>query len=283
MSKAELSLKSLYKSLSASGKNLADFILANAERVPFLSVYEIAKAGKVSVATVSRLVRKLGYRTLKHFKVEMAKDSSAAPDYFYQQISAEDTEGELIEKVFRGNIKSLEDTLRLLSREELIAAVKRIAQARSLTFFGIGSSGFICRDAAMRFSLLGFPAQVFTDPNEIFFRATLAGREDVVAGVSHSGRTAITVKALELAQANRATTIGISNYLQSPLHGASSFFFCTSFPESQVKVTALSSRIAQLCIIDALYLLSTRFKKNLLDYERINARMESLLRLPERG
>ncbi len=134
----------------------------------------------------------------------------------------------------------------------------------------------------MRFSLLGLPAQALSDPSEVFFRAATAGQRDVAVGLSHSGRSLATVRALELARGGEALTVGIANYLRSPLHAASDFFFCTSFPETRVTVTALSSRVAQLCLIDAMYLLATRLRRAPRDYEQVNRRMESLLRLPER-
>ena len=283
MPKAELTIQSIYKSFSRVERQLADFIMAGRERIPSLSVREIAAAAGVSVAAVSRLARKVGFRNLKEFKLDLAREAARAPAYFYRAIEEGDSEAELVETVFRGNRRSLEDTLALLDKAALAAAVRRMAQARRLLFFGVGSSGFFARDAAMRFALLGFRAQVLTDPSEIFFHASTAGERDVAVGISHSGRTRITVQALELARAHGALTVGISNYLKSPLHAAASFFFCTSFPESRVTVTALSSRVAQLCLIDAMFLLATRFRKGPLDYDRINRGMEGLLRLPERN
>ena len=108
MSGASLKIKSLYNNLSKTERNLSDFILANIERIPFLSVYEIAEAAHVSVATVSRLVRKVGYGDLKNFKVEIAQDIVSPNNYFYEQIKASDSEEKLIDKVFLGNIKSLQ-------------------------------------------------------------------------------------------------------------------------------------------------------------------------------
>jgi DNA-binding MurR/RpiR family transcriptional regulator len=264
-------------------RRLAEYILEEKERVPFLSVYEIAEAGGVSVATVSRLVRKLGYRGLKDFKVELARSSDSTAGYFYQQIGPEDSDAELIEKVFRGNIKSLRDTLDILDRPTVEATVKTLCAASRLSFFGVGSSGFLARDAGMRFSIVGFRAQAFTDPNEIFFHAVESRHGDAAIGISHSGRTAVTVEALRLAKAGGAVTVGLSNYLGSPLHEQSDHFFCTSFPESRVKIAALSSRVAQLCILDALYLLCARCRGTVEEIEGVNDRLERLLRYPETG
>lgn len=59
---------------------------------------------------------------------------------------------------------------------------------------------------------------------------------------------------------------------------------CTSFPESRVEAAALSSLIAQLCLIDVLYLLVARYKAVSLEKaERLNARVEDVLCLPAKG
>jgi RpiR family carbohydrate utilization transcriptional regulator len=282
MSQAAIRLRSLMESLSGVERRLAEYILANQGRVPFLSVYQIAAAGGCSVASVSRLVRKLGYAGLREFKVELARSLGSEASYFYQEIRPEDSDADLAAKVFSGNIRSLEDTLRMLEVDTLRRAADRLASARRLYFFGVGGSGFLARDAGMRFSFLGFCSQGFSDPNEIFFHAVQAARGDVAVGISHSGRTAVTVEALRLAAEKGAATIGVSNYLGSPLHRRSAHFFCTSFPESSVRIAALSSRLAQMCLLDTLYLLCARIKGGLEEIEGINRNLERLLRYPVR-
>jgi DNA-binding MurR/RpiR family transcriptional regulator len=283
MASVELTLNSLYKKLSPVERRLADFILAGPERVPGLSVKQIASGASASVAAVSRLVRKAGFAGLREFKLELARERAVPPAYFYKAIEARDTDAELVTKVFLGNRQSLEDTFKLLDPAALVQAVRRMVRARALLFFGVGSSGILARDAAMRFSLLGLPAQALSDPSEVYFHAATAGERDVAVGLSHSGRSLVTVRALQLARSGKALTVGIANYLRSPLHAVSDFFFCTSFPETRVTVTALSSRVAQLCLIDAMYLLAARLRRASRDLQQVDRRMESLLRLPERS
>jgi DNA-binding MurR/RpiR family transcriptional regulator len=85
-----------------------------------------------------------------------------------------------------------------------------------------------------------------------------------------------------MARDNGAATIGISNYVQSPLHDSSTFFFCTSFPESHVKVSALSSRIAQMCLVDVIYLLCARCRGPSGNVDNLDRHLEDLLRFPEK-
>jgi DNA-binding MurR/RpiR family transcriptional regulator len=272
-------IRSLYSSLPSADRSIADYIVGNPERAPYRSVHEFARAGSVSVASVSRFVRKLGFSDFKEFKLELARETSGAVQDLFEEVTPQDTDEEITRKVFLGDIKSLEDTLKMLSFAELSSAAKAVCGCRRLVLFGIGGSGYVAHDAALRFSYLDLQAEAYVDASQIILQALRLGKGDVALGISHSGRSAITVEGTRLAREKGALAIGISNYPRSPLRSASEIFFCTSFPENRVKVAAISSRVAQLCILDALYLLVARHKKRLWDVERANALTERLLRI----
>ncbi len=271
-------IRSLYPSLPKAERNVADFIQADPERAPHRTVHEFAKAGGVSVASVSRFVRKLGFADFKEFKLELARDTTAAVQSLFEEIKPTDGDAEIARKVFLGNIKSLEDTLKILPVAELTQAARAICSCKRLVFFGIGGSGYVGHDAALRFSYLDFQAEAYEDASKILLQALRVTPRDVVVGISHSGRSAITVEGTRLAREKGALTIGISNYPRSPLRAASDLFFCTSFPENRVKVAAISSKVAQLCLLDALYLLAARHKEGLWDVEQVNALTERMIR-----
>ena len=71
-------IRSLYSSLPKAERKVADYILGNAEEAPHSSVQEFASIGGVSVASVSRFVRKLGFEDFKEFKLELARETSGA-------------------------------------------------------------------------------------------------------------------------------------------------------------------------------------------------------------
>ena len=275
-------IKSLLVSFSKAQRRLAEYVIANCEDIPFMSVHELADAAGVSVASISRFARVVGCESYKEFKTQLGKESLATFNNIYQAITPKDNESDIIDKVFSGNIKSLEETLRILNKADLVRAVEKIAKCHRLVFFGIGSSGYLVQDAALRFSQLDMQAEAYVDSYQILNQSLRLKKGDVAFGLSHSGRSAITVEALNLALKSGATTIGISNYLRSPLHKVSSIFLCTSFPESRVKVAALSSRIAQMGLIDAVYLLVARHKRiTLSKAELLNAQTERVLRLSQ--
>jgi RpiR family carbohydrate utilization transcriptional regulator len=272
-------IRSLYSSFQKAEKRVADYILANAEDAPRSSVQEYARAGGVSVASVSRFVRKMGLPDFKDFKLELARETGSTARDVFEQITSRDSDEEIVRKVFLATIRSIEDTLKILSFPDLMAAARAIVSCRRLIFIGVGGSGFVAREGALRFSYLDVQAEVYTDGSQILMQAMRVRPGEIVLGISHSGRSLITVEGLRVARDRGGITIGVSNYLRSPLRDASHHFFCTSFPEARVKVAALSSRAAQLCVLNALYLLTARHIRSIWDVEKVNALTERILRL----
>jgi len=272
-------IKSLSPDFTKAETKVAQYIMQHSEEVPFLSVYEVSSAVDVSVASVSRFVRRIGFSNFKDFKVELAKDSGTQVPDIYRAITPGDNNEEIVKKVFRGYVHSIEETLKILDVKNLIQVARILCRAGRVVLFGIGGSGIVAQDAALRLSHLDLQAEAYTDPLYIIIQARRMKKGDVVVGVSHSGRTRITCEAVRLAGQKGAITCGITNYMKAPLSNYTRYLFCTSFPEDKVKVAALSSRIAQLCIIDALYLLTAKNKDILWDTESLNRLTEQLLRL----
>jgi RpiR family transcriptional regulator, carbohydrate utilization regulator len=70
--------------------------------------------------------------------------------------------------------------------------------------------------------------------------------------VSHSGSTHETLAATQLAKQAGATTICITNYGKSPLLAHADIVLTTMARETRFRTEAMTSRIAELAIVDAL-------------------------------
>ena len=278
MSGTLVTISALRESLPAAEQRVADRVLKMPEQVPHLSVQALAKASRVSVASVIRLAKRTGCGSYSRFKINIAQELATPVSLIYEAITAQDSNTEIVRKVFAGNIRGLEDTLKMVRTADLVRAARLISRAGRIAVFGIGSSGNVVRDAAYRFSLLGMNSHAYTDPIEALSRALDLGKKDVAIAISHSGRSVMPIRALYLASAGGTATIGISNYASSPLSKICDSFFCTAFPESAVKAVALSSRVCQTCLIDALYLLTAHAMKDLSHVERVNALTEKHFR-----
>ena len=116
----------------------------------------------------------------------------------------------------------------------------------------IGGSEKVAEDAVNKFLRVGIMAYAYADTNMQRMTASLTTPEDVVIAISHSGATVATIESLALAKKNGAKSIVITNYSRSPILQYADISLFTSSRETRYKVESLSSRIAQLTILDTL-------------------------------
>jgi RpiR family transcriptional regulator, carbohydrate utilization regulator len=77
--------------------------------------------------------------------------------------------------------------------------------------------------------------------------------KDCAVFISHSGSTKDILQVLEVVKETGAKTICITNFAKSPLSQAVEIPLYTVSEETDYRSEALSSRIAQLTLIDTLY------------------------------
>jgi len=264
-------------SLTNAEGALADYILQNKEPVSRMSIYQLAEMVNVSVPTVTRLTKKVGCSGYRDFKFHLVSEVAVSPTH--QRAGESDANSALIDKVFLENIQNLQDTLSLLDAIDLIAFCNQMIKAKRIVFFGLGASNLVARYAALRFSHMDFQAEAYEDPLMMLLHAKRTDQRCAAIGISHSGETAITIKAIEIAKRNGAVTAGISNYINSPLSAACDHLFCTAYAENKVSAVALSSHIAQLAIIDAMYLLLAKNGRRTWNIREIDDTIAALLRV----
>jgi RpiR family transcriptional regulator, carbohydrate utilization regulator len=273
-----VTLRSLLDNLPASEKRVADYIIGHPNEVPFLSIHKLAEAGKTSVASVTRLAHRAGCGSFKELKIQLARGIDSEVAAVFEGISGDDSDETCIQKVFGGNIRSLQDTLRMVGLQELRRTAAAIARAGTTVFIGFGSSGYIAGDASLRFTHLGLRTGAYREPIEMMLNASLLQKGDVFVALSHSGRTEITRRASAEARKQGALTVGISNYPASPLAKGTDIFLCTAFSENLTRAAAVSSRISQICILDALHVITARHLENRTFIDRANKLVEEEFR-----
>jgi DNA-binding MurR/RpiR family transcriptional regulator len=126
-------------------------------------------------------------------------------------------------------------------------------KAKRIVVFGLGNSAAIAADAAHKFLRLGLNAQYCTDNHLQAIIASHIDRQSVAIAISHSGSSKDIVEALRLSKIGGAATIAITNYGSSPIVDAADICLFTKADETKHSILAMSSRIAQLAIFDAIY------------------------------
>ncbi len=124
--------------------------------------------------------------------------------------------------------------------------------AERIEIYGIGSAAPIAEDAHYRMLRIGLNAKVVVDSHIQAISASLTGPKVAVLTISHSGSTHETVLATRLAKEAGAKTICITNFGKSPIQAFADVLLFTMARETSFRTEAMTSRLAQLAIIDAL-------------------------------
>jgi DNA-binding MurR/RpiR family transcriptional regulator len=245
-------IRTVRPSLSPVAGKIADFILAHAAEVVHMSVTEVASRAGASDGSVVSLCRQVGATGFHHLKLALARDLVQPVQLIHEDLDRGDDVATIVEKVFLSDVEALKDTLKVLDREAVGRAVEFILAAERVELYGIGSSAPIVEDAHYRLVRIGINCKVVTDSHVQAISASLTGPKVAVITVSHSGSTHETVTATRLAREAGARTICITNYGKSPIQSYTDVVLCTMARETEFRTEAMASRIAQLCIVDAL-------------------------------
>lgn len=245
-------ITALYEAMGPGEKKLADCILAEKDALVGLSISELAAKSGCSEATVVRFSRRLGLSGYQELKISIAQES-ASPLAGSVPLKEGDSSYEIFTKRIADITRALENTRAVLSPEAMEMAGEAIRKANHILIFGLGNSASVARDAEHKFLRAGLWAEAFTDNHMQAIAASHAGKGDVALGISHSGSSVDVVDALSIAHTAGATTIALTNFSPSPIDAVSDIRLSTSAEETRYSILAMSSRISQLAILDALY------------------------------
>lgn len=254
------SIENLADSFTPTMRRVAEAIRANPSIVMDQTISELAQSCQTSVASVVRFCRVLGLSGYAQLRMSLATELGKEAAQFGlgmtlgAEIARSDTLRDMAMKVATLEMMAIEHTVSSLDFTVLERVVAAIDQAHRVLLFGVGASNFVAQDLHHKLFRIGRNAFVMADSHEAWSAALLAPQPTVAIGFSHSGTTADTVRYLEIARQAGALTVGITSAPNSPLADVAHERLISHARESQLRAGAMVSRIAQLSIIDCLFM-----------------------------
>ncbi len=241
--------------LSMAERVVLDYLIENKSIISDFSVEKIAKAAYTSPASVVRMCKKLGYKGFKDFKIDFilanAKvDIPESQEYHDVILNKALDSGK---SVIENNIRVLEDTMKLLDEEKIQEAAEIIMRARKVLIFGKGSSFLVCNDLQMKLRRINKFCIAQGESHDQLIDASFINHKDVIVFISNSGKTKEIISAALLAKENNAKIISIVKLGTSLLADISDVVLYTSSLEGEFRSAAMTSRISQLAMVDALF------------------------------
>lgn len=224
------------------------------------TISQIADACGTSVASVVRFCRAVGLSGYAELRMSLASELGKEAAQFGAgmtlgaEIARTDTLEDMAAKVASLEMLAIEETVSSLDFKALERVVAALERAQRILLFGIGASHFVAQDLHHKLFRVGRNAFLLTDAHEAWSAALMSPQDTVAIGFSHSGATADTVQFLDLAKQNGALTVAVTGAPESLLARAADERLITHARESALRAGAMVSRIAQLVVVDCLFL-----------------------------
>ncbi len=236
---------------SKSAHKIAACVVANPEAILASTTASLAAQAGVSEPTVNRFCTGLGYKGFPDFKLSLAAELARKQPCMTRDIDPDDSAAKVAAKIFESTQASLSNTQDHLDLAALQAVVAAMSNARSIALCGLGASASVALDAQHK--LLRFPIPIMAHTDIINQRVVAAGlgADDLLICISYTGRTTAMIELAELAVSRGCQVAGITSP-HSPLANTCPLVLGVESGEDTDRYTPMTSRIAQLVIIDIL-------------------------------
>lgn len=234
-------------------RRVAEAIIARTDITEQSSLKEIARENNVSEAMIVKITKKLNFTGFRHFRSGLIYYNQSEVAGLHAEIEPDDSSEQLLAKVFRTSIQAIEETLSILDVSEFNRAADIIFKARHIDLYAVGGSAAVARDLSHKMLKIGIKSTDYDDSHIMLMSAAVLSDDDVVIAISHSGATRAVNDPVRLAGRNGAKVIAITNYAESPIAKSAHVVLNSTSQGSHLLGENAASRIAQLNILDALF------------------------------
>ena len=256
-------LFSMYEDFFDAEKKIADYILANKEKVVDMTVAELARESNTSDATVSRFCKKCNLKGFHHLKITLAKELS---DNDIDIVKSNNIDinniSQSLENILANKIEELTQTVRMMDEATMSKILDLFKNAECVQFAAVGNTIPVALDGAYKFNQLGIKSIALSVWETQLGYTLNAGEKDVIVIISNSGASKQLVNLAKVAKKNNATVIGITNSENSPIAKLSDYHIATATRERLFVEEYCFSRISVMTVVEIFYLLLVSSSEN---------------------
>ncbi|HEV8556336.1 MAG TPA: MurR/RpiR family transcriptional regulator [Actinophytocola sp.] len=251
-------IRSLLPGLARAEQRVAKVVLDNPSSVARRSITEVADAAGTSETTVTRFCKAIGVGGYPELRIALAADTARTEMRVDRdlggEIAPDDDLATVVGKVTFADARAVEETAAQLEVDVLQRVADAIAAAGRVDVYGVGASAFVAADLQQKLHRIGRVSFAWNDTHIMLTSAAVLGPGDVAVGISHTGATIDTVETLRVARERGATTVALTNFPTSPITEVADLVLTTAARETTFRSGAMASRIAQLTVIDCLFI-----------------------------
>lgn len=216
------------------------------------NVEEIAQRAKVSPPTIIRFCRYLGYDGLRDFKLVLAQRLALGAPHLSHEVGSKSDGHSLLQKLVADTAQRLAEWVSQFDASPLERAIDALSMAQRIDCYGVGNTSmFLANDAQARLFRYGKHSHAYFDPHMQLYSAATLRPADVVLAISHVGRQASLLEAVDMAKKGGAVIVGITQ-LGTPLAQHADIVLPIVGPQDVSVRMGLESNTAQLLLLETL-------------------------------
>lgn len=253
-------IESQSPTMPPSMRRIAETIREKPTLVIEQTISELAATCSTSVATIVRFCRAIGLSGYAELRMALASELGRESAQYGDALSLgadirrEDSLREMAAKVSSLEMLAIEETVGGLDFDALERIVNALDSSPRILLYGIGASHFVAQDLLHKLLRIGRNAFLPMDAHEAWAAAALPVAGTVAIAISHQGSTQETIRFLEVAAGADAMAVAVTGSTDSPLARVASETLVVRARESTLRPGAMVSRIAQLAVMDCLFL-----------------------------
>jgi len=216
-------LKEIAKSLKGlpdKQKQIGQYFIDNFDRIPFLSIDEIAQEAKTSKASIVRFAQNIGVKGFYELKDGISKELQKKIND-NEIVFIDDDAGskrKLYQEVVNIEINNIYSTFKNLNEGEFEDVIKDIITAKTVLCAGLGLSHFMASILQYELSLLQIDARNLNNNLPSFIeQIKMYDENDVVVAFSFPPYSNPTIELAKYCRMNNIKLIGVTNKLSSPI------------------------------------------------------------------
>lgn len=247
-------IQSNFDQFTTAEKKLANYIIGHPEEIVNDSAMELAGKVGVSPATVIRFSKSCGFMGYSDLKTSVWRELTTENRNFKPgDLSERDSLGTLKQKMMGYHLQVAQSVLANWNEESYLHAADVILKSKDIFVVGYGGSKAAAVALVDLLFLLDLPCDMWEDPSFASMRIGRIDANSTVIGITFTGRYFDTVQMLKLAKSKKATTIGITGFMDSELIKYSDIVLNTNLPEEEYLSSTISARISEMAVIEVLF------------------------------
>ncbi|ODT66858.1 MAG: RpiR family transcriptional regulator [Pelagibacterium sp. SCN 63-23] len=258
------------ESMTLADQQIAQFILDDPERMLNLSSAALAAATGRSQSSVVKFSQKLGYAGYQQLKLAVTKAKAlewqAPSGVIHGTIDASDDYMGIVQKLIGSKLLAMRESSAANDEQTIMAVLEKLADSRRLQLAGVGASSLVAKDFSYKLLKLGRTVLLNSDSHIQISNASALDSRDALMALSYSGRSMETLRIAELAKQRGACVISVTGMQTNPLADIADIRLFTVADEERVRSSAITSRDAQLMLMDMLFILLLRRQVDANDY-----------------